>query len=201
MPLHLFSPITIGGLTFANRIAVSPMCQYSAVDGSANDWHLQHLGFPSMSGAGVMIVEMTAVAPEGRITPTCLGLYSDTNAAALERILATCRRWGNTRLGMQLAHAGRKASVHVPWQGGRPLSAAEGAWQCVAASPMALDDNWPAPQALDGDGLARIRDAFAAAAQRADRLGFDLVELQGANGYLLHSFLSPGANYRDDNLW
>jgi 2,4-dienoyl-CoA reductase-like NADH-dependent reductase (Old Yellow Enzyme family) len=175
------------------------MCQYSAVDGSANDWHLQHLGSLSLSGAGVMIVEMTAVAPEGRITPACLGLYSDANEAALERILAACRRWGNTSLGIQLAHAGRKASVHVPWQGGKPLSAAEGAWQPAAASPIAFDDHWPTPQALDADGLARIRDAFAAAARRADRLGFDLVELQGANGYLLHSFLSPVGNHRDDN--
>ena len=198
MALHLFSPIAIGGVTLANRIAVSPMCQYSAVDGSANDWHLQHLASLSLSGAGVVIVEMTAVEPEGRITPACLGLYSDANEAALERVLATCRRWGYTKLGIQLAHAGRKASVHVPWQGGKPLSPSDGAWQRVAASPIAFDEGWPAPQALDEDGLARIRDAFVAATRRADRLGFDLLELQGANGYLLHSFLSPIANHRGD---
>lgn len=198
MSAHLFSPIEIGGLTLANRIAVSPMCQYSAVEGSANDWHLQHLTSLSLSGAGVVIVEATAVEPEGRITPACLGLYSDANEAALERVVAACRRWGNTRLGIQLAHAGRKASVHVPWQGGKPLSAAEGAWRCVAASPIALDDGWPPPEGLDDEGLARIRLAFAEAARRADRLGFDLLELHGAHGYLLHTFLSPIANRRTD---
>jgi 2,4-dienoyl-CoA reductase-like NADH-dependent reductase (Old Yellow Enzyme family) len=198
MTSKLFSPITIGGLTLANRIAVSPMCQYSAVDGSANDWHQQHLGSLSLSGAGMVIVEMTAVTPEGRITPACLGLYSDANEAALERIVATCRRWGNSRLGIQLAHAGRKASVDLPWLGGGPLPAAAGAWQGVAASAIAFDQGWPAPQPLGAEGLARIRDAFAVAARRADRLGFDLVELQGAHGYLLHSFLSPVANRRDD---
>jgi 2,4-dienoyl-CoA reductase-like NADH-dependent reductase (Old Yellow Enzyme family) len=191
MPAHLFSPISIGGLTLANRIAVSPMCQYSAVDGCANDWHLQHLGSLSLSGAGVVVVEMTAVEPEGRITPACLGLYSDANEAALERVLATCRRWGNTRLGIQLAHAGRKASVHVPWEGGKPLQPTQGAWQTFGASPIPFDTDWPVPQALDKAGLARIRDGFAAAARRADRLGFDLLELHGAHGYLLHSFLSP----------
>ncbi len=194
----LFSPITIGGATFTNRIAVSPMCQYSALDGSANDWHLQHLTSLSLSGAGVVIVEATAVEPQGRITPGCLGLYSDANEAALERVLAACRRWGNAKLGIQLAHAGRKASAQVPWQGGQPLTAAEGAWQTCAASAIPFDEGWPAPQALDSRGLARIRDAFAAAARRADRLGFDLVELHAAHGYLLHSFLSPIANRRDD---
>ena len=196
--MTLFSPITIGGLTLANRIAVSPMCQYSAIDGSANDWHLQHLTSLSLSGSGVVIVEATAVAPEGRITPACLGLYSDANEAALERVVAACRRWGNTRLGIQLAHAGRKASAHVPWQGGKPLSAAEGAWRCVAASPVAFDSGWPAPDGLDEDGLAGIREAFVKAARRADRLGFDLLELHGAHGYLLHTFLSPIANRRTD---
>jgi 2,4-dienoyl-CoA reductase-like NADH-dependent reductase (Old Yellow Enzyme family) len=198
MAAHLFSPITIGGLALANRIAVSPMCQYSAADGSATDWHMQHLASLSLSGAGVVIAEATAVEPQGRITPACLGLYSDANEAALEPILAACRRWGNTRLGIQLAHAGRKASAHVPWQGGKPLSAAEGAWQTVGASPIPFDAGWPAPEALDPKGLGRIRDAFAAAAQRADRLGFDLVELHGAHGYLLHGFLSPLANRRGD---
>jgi NADPH2 dehydrogenase len=195
---RLFSPLTVGGLSLANRIAVSPMCQYSAVDGSATDWHVQHLGSLSLSGAGALILEATAVEPEGRITPRCLGLYSDANEAALERVLATCRRWGNTRLGIQLAHAGRKASVHVPWEGGKPLTAAEGAWPTVAASPIPFDAGWPAPQMLDAGGLARIRDAFAAAAVRAHRLGFDLVELHGAHGYLLHSFVSTISNRRDD---
>ena len=195
---HLFAPLAIGGVTLANRIAVSPMCQYSAVDGSATDWHAQHLGSLAMSGAGLLILEATAVEAIGRITPACLGLYSDANEAALEPVLALCRRWGTARLGIQLAHAGRKASAKVPWQGGGPLAAAEGAWQTVGSSALPVDDRWPAPQPLDEAGLARVRDAFAAAARRADRLGFDLVELHGAHGYLLHSFLSPIANRRGD---
>lgn len=198
MSSHLFSPITIGGLTLPNRIAVSPMCQYSAIDGCANDWHLQHLGSLSLSGAGVLIVEMTAVEPEGRITPACLGLYSDANEAALERVLSTCRRWGTANLGIQIAHAGRKASAHVPWQGGKPLSASEGAWQTFGASPIPFDSGWPAPKALDRAGIARLVDAFANAARRANRLGFDLLELHGAHGYLLHNFVSPISNQRDD---
>lgn len=198
MKPHLFSPLTIGGLTLANRIAVSPMCQYSAVDGCANEWHLQHLTSLSLSGAGIVIVEMTAVEPEGRITPACLGLYSDEQEAALERVLSACRRWGNTRIGIQIAHAGRKASVHVPWEGGKPLSAAEGAWQTVAPSPIAFDADWPVPQELVEQRLARIRDGFVGAAKRVDRLGFDLLELHGAHGYLLHAFVSPIANRRTD---
>ncbi|HEX3862011.1 MAG TPA: NADH:flavin oxidoreductase/NADH oxidase [Stellaceae bacterium] len=197
MPSHLFTPITLGGVTLDNRIAVSPMCQYSAVDGSANDWHQQHLGSLALSGAGLLILEATAVEAIGRITPACLGLYSDTNEAALERIVATCRRWGSAKLGIQLAHAGRKASSEVPWLGGKPLAVAEGAWPRAGASPVPFGD-WPAPEELDEAGLARIRDAFVVAARRADRLGFDLVELHGAHGYLLHSFLSPVANRRTD---
>jgi len=199
MSSHLFSPITIGGVTLRNRIAVSPMCQYSAEGGSATDWHLQHLGSLSLSGAGLLILEATAVEAAGRITPACLGLYSDANEAALERVVATCRRWGNARLGIQLAHAGRKASSKVPWQGGGPLAAGEGAWQRVGASAIPFDDRVPAPEPLDAAGLLRVRDAFAAAARRADRLGFDLVELHGAHGYLLHSFHSPIGNRRTDD--
>jgi 2,4-dienoyl-CoA reductase-like NADH-dependent reductase (Old Yellow Enzyme family) len=195
---RLFAPITLGGVALANRIAVSPMCQYSAIDGSATDWHLQHLGSLSMSGAGLLILEATAVEPEGRITPRCLGLYSDANEAALEPIIALCRRWGTSRLGIQLAHAGRKASAKIPWEGGSPLGPDEGAWWTFAPSKIPFDDNWPAPQELDDAGLARIRDAFVVAARRANRLGFDLVELHGAHGYLLHSFVSPIANQRDD---
>jgi 2,4-dienoyl-CoA reductase-like NADH-dependent reductase (Old Yellow Enzyme family) len=196
---HLFDPIWLGGTELANRIAVSPMCQYSAEDGSANDWHLQHLGSLAMSGAGLLIVEMTGVEPEGRITPHCLGLYSDANEAALAAIVALCRRWGVAKLGIQLAHAGRKASVKVPWQGGSPLTPEEGAWQTYAASAIPFDEGWHVPRALDEAGLKRIRDGFAAAAKRADRLGFDLVELHGAHGYLLHNFVSPISNRRNDS--
>jgi len=195
---HLFDPIVLGGVEFANRIAVSPMCQYSADDGSANDWHLQHLGALSMSGAGLLIVEMTGVEPEARITPHCLGLYSDANEAALARVVALCRRWGQAKLGIQLAHAGRKASVKVPWEGGKPLSPGEGAWQTFASSAIPFDDGWPVPQALDEAGLTRIRDAFVAATKRVVRLGFDLLELHGAHGYLLHNFVSPLSNRRSD---
>lgn len=195
---RLFAPITLGGVTLANRIAVSPMCQYSAIEGSATDWHLQHLGSLSLSGAGALIVEATAVEPAGRITPRCLGLYSDANEAALAQVVALCRRWGTARLGIQLAHAGRKASVNVPWEGGSPLSPGKGAWPTMASSAIPFGDNWPVPQALDEAGLVRIRDAFVNAARRADRLGFDLVELHGAHGYLLHSFVSPVSNQRND---
>jgi 2,4-dienoyl-CoA reductase-like NADH-dependent reductase (Old Yellow Enzyme family) len=193
---RLFEPITLGGVTLANRIAVSPMCQYSAEDGSANDWHLQHLGALSLSGARHVVVEQTAVEPKGRISHGCLGLYSDANEAALARIVALCRRWGSARLGIQLAHAGRKASARLPWQGGGPL--ARDAWPTAAPSAIPFDDPWPVPEALDESGLARIRDAHVNAARRADRLGFDLVELLGAHGFLLHSFLSPVANRRRD---
>jgi 2,4-dienoyl-CoA reductase-like NADH-dependent reductase (Old Yellow Enzyme family) len=195
---RLFAPITVGGVTLDNRIAVSPMCQYSAEDGCANDWHLQHLGALSLSGAGMLIVEMTAVVPEGRITPRCLGLYSHANEAALAPVVALCRRWGAARLGIQLAHAGRKASVRVPWEGGTPLAEHEGAWRTAAPSAIPFDNDRPAPRALDEAGLADLVAAFVASTRRAQRLGFDLVELHAAHGYLLHNFLSPVGNRRTD---
>jgi len=196
----LFEPITLGGLTLPNRIAVSPMCQYSAEDGSATDWHLQHLGALSVSGAGLVVVEQTAVDPAGRITHACLGLYSDANEAALSRVVALCRRCGSGRLGIQLAHAGRKGSARLPWQGGGPLALGPdaGAWMTAAPSAIPFGDGWPAPEVLDEAGLRRISDAHAEAARRADRLGFDLVEVLAAHGFLLHSFLSPLSNRRND---
>ena len=195
----LFEPLSLGGITLANRIAVSPMCQYSAKNGAANDWHLQHLGSLSLSGAGFVIVEQTAVEPEGRIGHGCLGLYSDANEEALARVVGFCRRAGSAALGIQLAHAGRKGSARLPWEGGGPLSLDAGAWTTAAPSAIPFDNRWPAPEALDETGLARIRDAHAAAARRAERLGFDLVELLGAHGFLLHSFLSPITNRRPDS--
>src|SRR3954454_7100580 len=180
----LFEPVSLGGITLANRIAVSPMCQYSAENGAANDWHLQHLGSLSLPGAGLVIVEQTAVEPVGRITHGCLGLYSDATEAALARVVGFCRRAGSAAPGIQLAHAGRKGSAKLPWEGGGPLPLEAAAWVTAAPSAIPFDNHWPAPQALDEAGLGRIRDAHVAAARRADRLDFDLIELLGAHGFL-----------------
>jgi NADPH2 dehydrogenase len=198
MPSPLFTPLALRGLTLPNRIVVSPMCQYSAEDGNANDWHLQHLGSLAVSGAGLLMIEATAVAPAGRITRHCLGLYTDENEAALARAIALCRRFGNVPLGIQLAHAGRKAAATRPWEGIRALRREEGAWPTLAPSALPLDDGWPTPQAASMADLDRLADAFVRSTERAERLGLDLVELHCAHGYLLHEFLSPIANRRDD---
>jgi NADPH2 dehydrogenase len=196
----LFSPLALGGTRFSNRIVVAPMCQYSAPNGAASDWHLQHVGQYAISGAGLVIVEATAVEAAGRITPLCLSLYTDAQESALARVLEVCRSVGDARIGIQLAHAGRKASCHPPWiDGGSPLRAGEGAWDPVGPSAIPYDGTHPVvPQALDDAGLARICRAFADATRRAARIGFDVVELHAAHGYLLHSFLSPLANVRTD---
>jgi 2,4-dienoyl-CoA reductase-like NADH-dependent reductase (Old Yellow Enzyme family) len=198
MTSPLFTPIALRHLTLPNRIVVSPMCQYSAEDGSATDWHLLHLGSLALGGAGLLMIEATAVDAPGRITLGCLGLYSDANEAALARVVAACRRFGNTPLGIQLAHAGRKGSATRPWQGIRALTASEGAWPTRAPSAVPLDDGWPAPQAFSAAEIDRLVENFVASTQRAARLGLDLVELHCAHGYLLHEFLSPIANRRDD---
>jgi len=198
MSSPLFTPLALRGLTLPNRIVVSPMCQYSAEEGSANDWHLLHLGSLAVGGAGLLMIEATAVTAEGRITHGCLGLYSDANEAALAHVIAACRRFGNVPLGIQLAHAGRKASATRPWQGIRPLAAAEGAWPTLAPSALPLDAGWPSPQAASSADLDRVTDAFVRATERVERLGLDLLELHCAHGYLLHEFLSPIANHRGD---
>jgi 2,4-dienoyl-CoA reductase-like NADH-dependent reductase (Old Yellow Enzyme family) len=198
MPSQLFQPITLRGLTFANRIAIAPMCQYSAVDGSATDWHVLHLGSLSVSGAGLLMIEATGVEAGGRITPGCLGLYSDANETALAPALAACRKWGNMPIGIQLAHAGRKASTNVPWLGGKPLAAGDGAWQTDSASAVPFDDGWHTPRALDRAGMERITASFVTAAERSLRLGIDLIEMHSAHGYLMHQFLSPLSNKRTD---
>ncbi len=200
MTAHLFSPIEIGGLAFPNRVAVAPMCQYSAADGAATDWHMQHWMTLAMSGAGMVTIEATAVERRGRITHGCLGLYSDENEAAARRILDAARRVApqGTRFGIQLAHAGRKASNRLPWEGGGPLQSGEDAWQTVGPSAIPFDQGWNVPTALDLDGIARLVESFAQAAKRAERAGFDYVELHGAHGYLMHEFLSPLSNKRDD---
>jgi len=197
----LFSPITLGSVTIPNRIAIAPMCQYSADDGSATDWHLQQVMQYAMSGAGLVILEATAVERRGRITYGCLGLYSDHNEAALARVLAAARAVAvpGTRFAIQLAHAGRKASTHLPWNGGGPLSPQDDAWQTVAASAVPFAPHFHTPAALDEDGMARIRLAFVKAAQRCARLGFDAIELHSTHGYLLDTFLSPFANTRPDS--
>jgi 2,4-dienoyl-CoA reductase-like NADH-dependent reductase (Old Yellow Enzyme family) len=196
---HLFTPMRLGNLQLSNRIVVAPMCQYSADEGSASDWHMMHLGHLALSGAGLLILEATAVSAEGRISPRDLGLYSTANEAALARVLRAIRHDSPIPVAVQLAHAGRKASTQAPWEGGRQIRAGEpGGWQAVAPSsvPHAPDDR--PPQELDRQGLARVREQFVAAARRAVALKFDGIELHGAHGYLLHEFLSPIANRRDD---
>src|SRR5262245_21304479 len=194
----LFSPVTVGGLTLRNRVVISPMCQYSAVDGCASPWHVIHLGSLALSGAGMLCIEATAVEAVGRISPVDLGLWNDANEAALQPVLAAMRAHSKIPVTMQLAHAGRKASVEVPWRGGLQLSAAEGGWTAYRSSALPQRPGEAAPVPLDGAGLAPVREAFAAAARRADRLGIDGLELHAAHGYLLHQFLSPLANQRTD---
>ncbi len=198
MTSALFQPISLRGLTLPNRIIVSPMCQYSAENGSATDWHIVHLGSLALSGAGLLIVEATGVEPRGRITHGCLGLWSDENEAALARVLSVCRRYGTTPIGIQLGHAGRKASVHPPQAGGKPLGSDEGAWTTVAPSAIPFDAGWHTPEPLDRAGMDAVIAAFVQAVERCARLGFDLIELHCAHGYLLSEFLSPLANRRTD---
>ena len=194
----LFSPIRLAGLELANRIVVSPMCQYSADDGCANDWHFVHLGMLANSGAALLVVEATAVERRGRITHGCLGIYSDECEAALARVVAHCRRHGSARLGIQIGHAGRKGSSQRPWEGGRGLDADADPWETVGPSPIAFGDSWPPPRQMADRDLARVREAFVDAAVRAVRIGFDAIELHMAHGYLLHSFVSPVSNQRTD---
>jgi 2,4-dienoyl-CoA reductase-like NADH-dependent reductase (Old Yellow Enzyme family) len=196
---HLFDPWRIGDLRLDNRIVIAPMCQYSASEGNAADWHLIHLGHLALSGAGLMILEATAVSAQGRISPGDLGLYSDANAAALARVLGAIRNHSRMPLAIQLAHAGRKASSRAPWQGGAQIRLGEpGSWRAVAPSAVPHEAHEDPPHALDGAGLARVREEFAAAARRAGRLGLDGVEVHAAHGYLLHQFLSPIGNHRTD---
>jgi 2,4-dienoyl-CoA reductase-like NADH-dependent reductase (Old Yellow Enzyme family) len=197
---QLFSPVSLSpGLTLKNRIVIAPMCQYSAQQGEAGDWHLIHLGQLALSGAGLLIIEASAVEPEGRITAADVGLWSDATEAALERVIRAVRQHSSMPLGIQLAHAGRKASSAVPWVGGPAISVEQGGWRCVAPSAIAFSPQDAAPQPLDEAGLQRIKQAFVDAAVRARRIGFELIELHMAHGYLLHQFLSPLSNQRSDN--
>ena len=204
MTAQLFTPVELGGTTLPNRIVVSPMCQYAAVDGSAQPWHQVHYGMLAMSGAGLLCLEATHVEREGRITQGCLGLYSDENEAAIRPIVEWVRGWmPQVKLGIQLAHAGRKASAQRPWKGGGPLTQADAPdlpWTTFSASALPYDPaaKWHTPVALDAAGLKRVKQAFVTAVERSARLGFDLVEMHGAHGYLLHQFLSPLSNQRSD---
>jgi NADPH2 dehydrogenase len=194
----LFSPIELRGLKLPNRITVSPMCQYSAENGSATDWHFTHINSLALSGAAMFCIEATHVEDIGRITPGCLGLYGDANEAALKPILASVRKHSKAAVAMQLAHAGRKASSARPWDGGQLIPPDKGGWQTQAPSAVPHKEGEAAPLALDDAGLARIRDAFVASARRAERLGIDAIEVHGAHGYLMHQFLSPISNKRTD---
>ena len=195
----LFEPFSVGALTLANRIVVAPMCQYSAINGCMTDWHLIHLGHLALSGAALLTIEATAVEPIGRISWADVGLWDETTEAAMGRILDSVRRHSEMPIAIQLAHAGRKASTQVPWKGGAQISpGAEDGWQTIAPSPLPFTAGERAPSALDRDGMTRVRNAFSAAAVRAAHLGLDAVQLHGAHGYLLHQFLSPLSNRRDD---
>jgi 2,4-dienoyl-CoA reductase-like NADH-dependent reductase (Old Yellow Enzyme family) len=196
----LFSPFRVGSLELRNRIVIAPMCQYSAADGCATDWHTIHLGNLALSGAGLLIVEATAVLPEGRISPDDLGLWSDETEESLGRVLSIVRRHSDMPIGIQLAHAGRKASTRVPWEGGKQILPGQpGGWQTVGPSPLPFTTGDHPPIALDSEGLTKVRNAFAKAAQRAGKLGLDAIQIHCAHGYLLHQFLSPLSNHRNDD--
>jgi 2,4-dienoyl-CoA reductase-like NADH-dependent reductase (Old Yellow Enzyme family) len=199
MSSHLFSPLRIGGLTLVNRIVIAPMCQYSAVDGCMTDWHLIHLGHLALSGAALLTIEATAVVPEGRITYADVGLWSDETEGAIARIVESIRRYSEIPIAIQLAHAGRKASTELPWKGGAqiPPNAPNG-WQTQAPSAIPFQQGQNAPVALSTTELLQIREAFVAAAKRACRIGLQAIQLHGAHGYLLHEFLSPLSNQRED---
>ena len=195
---HLFDSFTIRDLEFSNRMFVSPMCEYSSVDGYANDWHLVHLGSRAVGGAGLVLTEATAVLPEGRISPQDLGIWKDEHVDPLKRIVSFIHEQGSVA-GMQLAHAGRKASTQRPWEGDGVVPETEGGWQNVMApSAIHFADNYPAPQALTVDGIQQVVRAFAKAARRACDAGFRVIEIHAAHGYLIHEFLSPLSNHRDD---
>lgn len=194
----LFSEVTLGRVTLDNRIVIAPMCQYSADEGKATAWHRIHLGNLALSGAGLLIIEATAVEPEGRISPEDLGLWDDATEEALRVVLDDIRRYSPIKIGIQLGHAGRKASTSAPWLGGKQLSLDEGGWQTLSASAQAYDETERPPQAMSKADLARVKQRFVDSALRAVKLGIEVIEIHAAHGYLLHQFLSPLSNERDD---
>ncbi len=197
--IHLFDPLAIRDVTFANRVFVSPMCEYSSTDGYATDWHLVHLGSRAVGGAGLILTEATAVLPEGRISPHDLGIWSDDHIEPLSRVVRFIHEQGSVA-GMQLAHAGRKASTYRPWDGNGAISESDGGWtNVVAPSAVRFADHYPMPKELSIDAIQNIVFAFAAAARRACEAGFRVIEIHAAHGYLLHEFLSPLSNRRTDS--
>src|SRR5690349_6646315 len=194
---HLFEPLTLRGVRLANRIGVSPMCQYSSEDGFANDWHFVHLGTRAVGGAGLVFTEAAAVVPEGRISPQDLGVWSERHFEPLERITRFIDQHGSVA-GIQLAHAGRKASTFRPWSGQGEVKPQDGGWQAVGPSAEAFADNYPKPRELSADEIAKLQDAFALATRRAHEAGFRVIEVHAAHGYLFHEFLSPLSNHRTD---
>jgi 2,4-dienoyl-CoA reductase-like NADH-dependent reductase (Old Yellow Enzyme family) len=194
---HLFSPLSIRSIELKNRITVSPMCEYSSIDGFANDWHLVHLGAFAVGGAGLIITEATSVSPEGRISPSDLGIWKDEHIEMLERITTFIHQHGAVA-GVQLAHAGRKASHAEPWNGNAQIPLLSGGWQTVSASELAFAEGEEKPLELDKDGITKVIDDFKAATYRAIKAGFKVIELHAAHGYLIHQFLSPLSNTRTD---
>jgi 2,4-dienoyl-CoA reductase-like NADH-dependent reductase (Old Yellow Enzyme family) len=198
MESKLFSPLQIGGVTLPNRIAISSMCQYSADDGCMNDWHFVHLGHLAYSGAGLMMVEATHVTRDGRITHGCTGLYSEHNEASIKRVIDACRRLSRNAIGIQIGHAGRKASSQVPWEGREFLRPDQNPWPTLAPSPLPFGEGWHVPRELSASEIRALVGDFASSAERARRIGFDVLELHSAHGYLLHQFQSPLSNQRKD---
>jgi 2,4-dienoyl-CoA reductase-like NADH-dependent reductase (Old Yellow Enzyme family) len=194
---HLFRPLQFRSVTVRNRIMLSPMCQYSAVDGMPNEWHFVHLGARAVGGAGIVFVEATHIEPPGRITPRCLGLWNDAQRDALARIAAFVASQGAVP-AIQLGHAGRKASVTPPWEGTKPLAPDEGGWPVIGPSALAYAANYPSPVVMDRAMMDRVVTAYGACARRARQAGFRILEIHGAHGYLIHQFLSPLSNRRDD---
>jgi 2,4-dienoyl-CoA reductase-like NADH-dependent reductase (Old Yellow Enzyme family) len=193
----LFQPLTIRDIQLKNRIAVSPMCEYSSTEGFANDWHLVHLGSRAVGGAGLIIVEATAVSPEGRISPGDLGIWKDEHISFLQRITTFIESQGSVP-AIQLAHAGRKASHHVPWKGNKSLTAEEGAWQTLAPSAVPHTAGEPLPEAMTTEDIEQLKNDFSSATKRALEAGFKVIELHAAHGYLFNEFLSPLSNFRTD---
>ena len=198
MASALFAPITLRGLALKNRIVVSPMCQYNSDNGTANDWHLMHLGQFSLGAGALVMTESTHVSAEGRISLKCAGMYSDENEAAMKRVIDFCKKYGVAALGLQLGHAGRKGSTLPPALGGKPLKPEEGAWQTIAPSPLPYAPDWHVPREMTKADIARVREEFVQATRRAERIGYDLVEMHAGHGYLAHEFLSPLSNRRAD---